>query len=299
MKPVDHKLRQKSGVAITEAYLRNECLDTTTKCYHSVNYDGSFRDCGYHQDMLTELCLLQNYYCCYCMRRIGENQHHATLEHIIPQSLGSTFGLSRAENMRINKELSDYYAFGHDAISLRRVRLTAYFLDVRKPRHIPPYPHTVAYHNFAMSCDGSFLPDTISSASCNNPRGNKLINPVYLASDIEAQVEYNKAGAMLPKSGVRLYTDITLCIDKAKLNCKQLTEIRRLWYEFRKLPLQDLYLLQNFNEITRRGKLVAKLMPIYGPKESSRLAQQYARISQWATFLAYDWFHSYYSSNYP
>lgn len=299
MKPVNHKLRQKSGVSITEAYLRNECFDTTTKCYHSVSYDGSFRDCGYRQRMLTELCLLQDYYCCYCMRRVGKNQSHATLEHIIPQSLGSTLGTDKAENKRIAYELRKYYSFGHDAISPRRVMLTNYFLAVRKPRQIPPHPHTVAYHNFAMSCNGSFLPDSISSVCCNNPRGDALVNPVYLASDIESQVEYKDNGIMLPKIGARLYSDIVLCINKAKLNCRELQEIRHLWYLLRKQPLQLLRDYENLNEINRRGKLVALLLPFYGAKEASKMAQTFARISQWATFLAYGWFYDYYNKNYP
>lgn len=249
--------------------------------------------------MLTELCLLQDYYCCYCMRRVGKNQSHATLEHIIPQSLGSTLGTDKAENKRIAYELRKYYSFGHDAISPRRVMLTNYFLAVRKPRQIPPHPHTVAYHNFAMSCNGSFLPDSISSVCCNNPRGDALVNPVYLASDIESQVEYKDNGIMLPKIGARLYSDIVLCINKAKLNCRELQEIRHLWYLLRKQPLQLLRDYENLNEINRRGKLVALLLPFYGAKEASKMAQTFARISQWATFLAYGWFYDYYNKNYP
>lgn len=67
----------------------------------------------------------------------------------------------------------------------------------------------------------------------------------------------------------------------------------------RKQPLQLLLDYENLNEINRRGKLVALLLPFYGAKESSKVAQHFARISAWSTFLAYDWFYDYYNENYP
>jgi len=107
--------------------------------------------------------------CCYCMKKL-KNHEEVSIEHIIPQSVAGNNGLNY------------YFQKNTEILNAKNVCLTADYFAANTPP-CPPYPHKVAYYNFAASCkDGE---------SCNNKRGNEDIEPIFLYANISKEVKYN------------------------------------------------------------------------------------------------------------
>ncbi|MDE6559207.1 MAG: hypothetical protein K2K29_04925 [Muribaculaceae bacterium] len=223
--------------------------------------------------MLNLLGELQDQYCCYCMRRINMGSDEATLEHIIPQSMTQT------------ADMKPYFDLGYDSLSSERLIATREFCGLYSP-DIPPRPHSVAYHNFALSCNGSFAEGGISMC-CNNYRGNSFVNPVYLNEGVADMVEYCCDGEMRPVSGCVLYGDIVDMIKNTGLNCKNLKTIRRIWYALSEVGLDDILNLKREKD---RKLLLLKYLD-WAPKELNKLVEFYIEDTHWDLLMSYKWFH--------
>lgn len=127
-----------------------------------------------YKNIIIDRVLLpeQHYRCCYCMKCLADHTY-STVEHIIPQNVSN------------NDQMNVY--FGGRAMNLNpdNVCLTQQYVENGFPEHNrnhrTPYPHLVAYHNFAAVCP-----------KCNNERSNKVIEPLFLYEGISEEVTYNE-----------------------------------------------------------------------------------------------------------
>lgn len=271
MKYLDHVRGRVRGCRITDSYLA-ACFNQQTRMY-SPDYEGTFRTSGRRDEMTSLLGELQDCHCCYCMRKIRMGTEEATLEHIIPQSVTQT------------SEMKPYFDLGYDSLRREHLIATREFCGLYSPV-IPPRPHTVAYHNFALSCNGSFV-DGGRSLCCNNYRGNAFVNPVYLNGGVADMVEYCRDGEMRPVSGCGLYGDIVDMIKDTGLNCNNLKMIRRIWFALSEVDLDSILSLKREKD---RKLLLLKYLD-WPPKELNKCIEFFIRDAHWDLLMAYRWFH--------
>lgn len=271
--------RHVDGNNITEKYLADKCVvsEKGRQVYRNIDYAGTFRP-DYSNEMAILLGDVQNDMCCYCMRRLPKGSTLITLEHIIPQSSSID-------------EFNRYISLGYDELSDRNLIHTDVFSgkSISTPR--PPLPHSVAYHNFLISCDGSFIPDNNSHLCCNNARQEKFLFPVFFDQDIEKNIEYTPSGEAKAGDNVKQKSKITIAISAAKLNCKSLVEIRQIWYCLRHIDLDSI-----INAVNDRKTRIILIMNYC---KDSYLMKKYATYSyKWELLLSYSWFHGYYKRHY-
>ncbi len=271
MKHVDHVRRQVRGTGITDTYL-SLCFNQVTRMYN-VDYNTSFRTTGKRDEMVNLFGELQQDLCCYCMRKIQRGTPQATLEHIIPQSTDRT------------QDMLPYFNLGYGSLNGDTLIASREFNRLHNP-DFPPRPHTVAYHNFALSCNGDFVPDG-ASICCNNRRGDAFVNPVYLNSDIETMIAYLPDGRIQPVSGSILFEDIVDLIRIVALNHDALKEIRWIWHELSSIPLNEIERIERNNE---RKQLLLKYLD-GEPKKINKLAEKYMDKDRWNRLMSYSWFH--------
>ena len=121
-----------------------------------------------HKQRLIDEVLLpeQDHRCCYCMRNIVNRMDEATIEHIVPQHTNTIV------------EMNHYFSARSGGLNNSSVCLTSDY--VIRGTVGAPYPHHVAYHNFAVAC-----------RECNNCRGHYEIEPIFLFTGIKREVSYN------------------------------------------------------------------------------------------------------------
>lgn len=274
MRYIDKESGYADGNHITDEYLENECKtsDPVSGCirYINIDYAGNFTNRGYKNRLLKLAMSKQQKYCCYCLRKIG-NSREATLEHIIPQKSTTANGY-------------DTYS----ELSTHEIILTGDF-QTSPNQNRPPYPHTVAWNNLVVSCNGRFpLDNNVSSRCCNNARSSDSAPPVYYLRDIEARIVYMQDGTILAQIG-DLYDNVRDTIRAAKLNCQSLKEIRRLWYLLRNIPYREIVkCLHNRNLRTKT------LISVFNMdnKKDVHFIFKYMKDEYWETFMRYHLFYT-------
>lgn len=271
--------RQVEGNGITEKYLNEKCVVTENRrrLYRNIDYSSSFCP-DYANTMCQLLGDVQHNLCCYCMRLLPKNSDIITLEHLIPQS-------SSEENFE------RYVSLGYDELSNETLATTERFSGSPTSTVMPPHPHTVAYHNFLISCDGSFVPDNNSHLCCNNARENKFIIPVFFNPSIADEIEYTPEGEIKAVETAPHKAGITTVISAARLNCKTLKEIRKIWYQFRHIDIHTIN--DAINNVKTRTLLLLK-----NCDKDITIKNKYAIEHKWQLLLSYSWFHHYYSTHY-
>lgn len=161
------------------------------------------------QRLLEEVLLPEQHNrCCYCMRHIADHTDDASIEHIAPQHTATQV------------TLNCYFSARSGGLNSRNVCLTADY--VRRGTVGAPYPHHVAYHNFAVAC-----------RQCNSSRMHHEIEPLFLFPDIHTEVVYNQYSGEAEWIYDPAYTkpDPELpTLEKIKLNRPLLKAIRSLWF---------------------------------------------------------------------
>lgn len=148
----------------------------------------------------------QDFHCCYCMRSIVDHTDDASIEHIIPQHTST-------------QDQMDVY-FSHGGLNNNNVCLTPNY--VRRNSVGAPYPHHVAYHNFAVACQ-----------KCNSSRGHNEIEPIFLFDNIENEVTYNQQTGEVEWIFDPAYVSVTPTLptlEKLDLNRPLLKAIRAVWF---------------------------------------------------------------------
>ena len=267
MQYINKKANENEGNLITDEYLENECKTTDQLTgdvrYQNIDYAGSFSSSGYKKQMLELGMVSQQRYCCYCLRKIGKSKS-ATLEHIIPQKSASTEGYDR-------------YA----ELSNQQVILTPEYTSEENQTR-PPHPHTVAWNNLVVSCDGRFpIDNQVSSHCCNNARSSEYAPPVYYLPDLESQLVYMQNGTLLPRDGNN-QNDIRATIGSAKLNCQALKEIRRLWYLLRDCSYKEIVAC-----LYDRDLRMKTLCTVFSMNDFSdvNMVVKYQKDEYWRTFM--------------
>lgn len=286
MKYIDKAKDKGRGDGLSGLYLETCCktVDPLTHSvkYMNVDYAGTFAP--YRKKLAGILMENQQRFCCYCMRKLN-GKERVTLEHIIPQTA------SQAEQ--------SYYQCINE-LSAREVVLTSDFVRNTNQKY-PPYPHTVAYNNLVASCDGTF-PDRqspFSSCCCNEKRGSKRAFPIYYLPNVESDIlEYLPNGRIMAKMGTNWYQQANDTIVSTKLNCRALTDIRKLWYLLRGVDYQGIC---DCRKEDKRQHLLAKILfdrNIIDVNEGYVLYEKFVKAEYWRTFMLYYWFYAYYKMHY-
>lgn len=221
MKYIDKNPHFQVGRDITDHYLETTCkVDDGNGNYHyqNVDYDGSFGDTGAKEAMMRLALDNQDGFCCYCMRDLHRQNQDVTLEHIIPQS---------SDVAKYNY----YIGLNVTPLSANNVVRTGAFTGVQNIV-IPPRPHTVTFENLVASCNGTFPDKTGSSQCCNHKRGNEDIYPMFYVVTVGNEITYTQDGSMQPNTQCTHQAEYRTTIQKARLNCTNLQDIRRLWHLF-------------------------------------------------------------------
>jgi 5-methylcytosine-specific restriction endonuclease McrA len=188
-----------------------------TQVWYGVNNDHLYSKLGLvlatgfnNKQRLIDTILLpeQSNRCCYCMRRIVDHSDEASIEHIIPQSTTS------------NTILSHYFSARSGGLNSANVCLSPDFINNGSVP--PPYPHHVAYHNFVIAC-----------RTCNSKRWHLEIDPLFLFSGINAEVNYNQYTGEAKWLFDPAYSDpapVFPTLEKAGVNRPILKAIRVVWF---------------------------------------------------------------------
>lgn len=285
MKYIDKAKSENRGNELSDIYLETCCKTvdplTHTVSYLNVDYAGTFTP--YRKKLKGVLMENQQRFCCYCMRKLNSKER-VTLEHIIPQTA------PRAE--------VPYYQSVKE-LSAKKVVLTSDFVGSNNQKY-PPYPHTVAYNNLVASCDGTF-PDRqapCSSCCCNEKRGSKRAFPIYYLPNVESDIlEYLPNGWIMAKMGTNWYQQANDTIVSTKLNCRALTDIRKLWYLLRGVDYQGIC---DCRKEDKRQHLLAEILfdGKINVKEGFALYEKFVKTEYWRTFMLYYWFYNYYKTHY-
>jgi hypothetical protein len=223
--------------------------------YPNDLYDAFSRDVNDNGERLYNLLkqiLLKEQHnrCCYCMRNLNSE----TLEHIIPNGL--------KDKVKFDDYLDTNTVLNKNAICFAPDYIA------NKQNSYPPYPHTVAHQNLAVSCD--------SKTHCNNFKGNKGIKPIIFYKTITEDIEYESNGfAKWNKE-----TEDIPTIEKLGLNDDTLKMIRRIW----------IYVLEsNKNIDTQRDDIIVELS--YGlSKDEEDILWKFDNNKQWELLKQYDYF---------
>lgn len=161
------------------------------------------------QKLIDEVLLPeQDNRCCYCMRQIADHNDEASIEHIIPKQTISPNQMNR------------YFTLRSGGLNSRNVCLTSYY--VNRGNVGAPYPHHVAYHNFAVACK-----------QCNNGRGSAEIEPLFLYRGIKNEVTYDQQTGEAEWTHDPAYNyplPELPTLEKVNLNRPILKAIRSVWF---------------------------------------------------------------------
>jgi hypothetical protein len=169
------------------------------------------------QDLLIDLLLKeQNYYCCYCMRKLDFEDEEKTLEHLIPNKIKS-------------KAKFDTYLNPETVLNDKNVCFSEDFTN-NQETNFPPYPHTVAYHNLTVSCNGK-ISHSDFPIHCNLKRGNEYVKPFILHPKISEEFKYNPDGFVCwEDKDNKKKEEKEKTLNILGLNIDRLRMIRRIWF---------------------------------------------------------------------
>lgn len=158
-------------------------------------------------------------YCCYCMRRINASNIHSTIEHVIPKSVSDIDTYSK------------YFSVPSELEADQHVMVLKEVFFTRHKNQAPPFPHHIAYENFAASCDGRLPQSNSQHKCCNNFRGDNYIPPIMFMRNIHNEFKYKSQSGFViwkdnPNIDKRSRKDY---IDTLGLNCEKLRMIRMIW----------------------------------------------------------------------
>lgn len=280
MKYIDKEAHLQAGRDITDQYLDTACkVDDGNENYHyqNVDYDGSFGKSG-AKDAMAQLALdSQGNLCCYCMRDLHLQNQDVTLEHIIPQS---------SDVAKFNY----YIGLNVPPLTADNVMRTGDFTGVQNIK-VPPRPHTVTFENLVASCDGTFPDKTGSSQCCNHKRGNDDIFPLFYVVTVGNDITYTEDGSMQPNAQCAHHAEYRVTIEKARLNCTNLQDIRRLWHLFAGERMETLVSCLADKDM----RWVLLMQVLYHDAglmaQDARIQTKFMKNDYWKTFLMYHWFH--------
>ncbi len=199
-------------------------------------YKGFRGNRGKHELIDNVLIPEQSHLCCYCQKRMGDHTD-VTIEHIIRQ------GIANEVAMR------PYFKPEYKGLNARNVCHTDDFIqNNRRPK---PYPHKVAYHNFAIACQ-----------RCNTARGHQDIDIPFLYPNIETEVTYDRSTGKVKWNNDPFVPSLTekYTLDKLELNVPILKAIRAIWIFGKDHPAANYSTPDTIRTLKQRKELVYRTM---------------------------------------
>ena len=301
MKYIDQALRRTDFNEYTVKFLTDELRAdgkfrinlADKKCYsrfskRDYKKGEAFADTG-KTGWLNVLLDEQNHHCCYCMRRLGNDE--VSVEHVVPEKF---------DNQDENTEYAFYAGKAcciNDFVELGSLVAQRTFANSAAVAAMTRFPHLVAHSNMTAACTDEKRDGNEIGCCCNNHRGNARILPLMLMADVEQNVEYSDDGTLQV-----LYpnTDNIVAETIARLNINNdtLKEVRYLWRLISQTDYSREDLLQ-MNQM-QRIKLFKQMFGVQAFAVINLNYQKYAdginssTNVYWNLLMQYDWFLNYY-----
>lgn len=151
--------------------------------------------------------------CCYCMRNL-QKCNMITVEHIMCDHAADKAELDR---YRTRPTELDGLPHSDDFKSMNPIKY-------------PPHPHSIAYQNLILSCDGDLFRENAKPVCCNLKRQHKFLLPFILYSDITEKFVYTVDGIAQWVDDPEPPDSKNNAMRILGLNCSVLKMIRRIWF---------------------------------------------------------------------
>lgn len=240
---------------------------------------------GWLQILLDE----QDRYCCYCMRRLEEDE--VSVEHVVPESLE---GFDEREEF-------GFYAAHADCID-NHVALGSEVAQQAFPTNesvaaLTKFPHLIAHSNLTAACMWKKTSGEEIGCCCNNSRQNNRILPFMLMPDVEQHVIYSTDGTLqvLYPNTDNIVVDT---IKRLNINNDTLKEIRHIWYLI-SLTQYNYHYIANLDEVERS----ALFKTLFLKNSFAEVEERYRKYAHginsqtpvyWNLLMKYDWYLDYY-----
>ena len=275
MKYIDKSLKKSQGEIIVSEFL--DCFHRRTGTYPNDMYnafsseiDDAHNHAKFLQRLKDEVLMSeQDGHCCYCMRNL-QTCRKVTVEHIMP-------------NHAVNKEELDEY----------RIRPTE--LDglphpddfkAMNPIAYPPHPHSIAYQNLVLSCDGDFFRENSKAMCCNLKRMHKFLPPFILYPDIAQRFVYTVDGMAEWIDDPEPPESKDNAMRILGLNTSVLRMVRRIWFFCNDNALNPL--------LGNRENIINTMMGNFNPSSTTEneinMLLNFKKDKYWNLLLAYDAF---------
>lgn len=201
-------------------------------------YTGFWGNRGKHQLIDSVLLPEQSYTCCYCQKHLGSHcDGDVTIEHIIRQHIPDAASMTM------------YFKPQYIGLNARNVCHSDDF--VQKNKHPKPYPHRVAYHNFAIACQ-----------RCNTARQHQDLDIPFLYPLIESEVTYNRSTGKAKWNNDPFIPSLTekYTLDKLELNVPLLKAIRAIWLYGKDHPVSSYSTPDTIANKSQRRDLIYRTM---------------------------------------
>lgn len=225
-----------------------------------------------------------NCFCCYCMRRLFSEipkRENVTLEHIVPHKIKEhewehdKDKYLRYPNLQGDKIMICYGGKLSPEQTVTKITRT-------------PFPHYVSYHNLVVSCDGKIYDgDTAKkSCCCNNKRGEKFVDPIYLSQESCDNVKYTSDGFFIyeePDSDEKWAG-----ADCLALNMDWLVLVRKMWKQLADSEYTAEDVEAAYNDIELRQNIIDDI------DGEQKIGAWNDKNDIWKLFSEYMWFYNYY-----
>lgn len=219
MKYIDKALGKQQGEAVVTEFLN--CFYRRKGTYpqdfykaFSEEIDDAHGHVKFHQRLKNEVLMPeQEGRCCYCMRNL-QKSGKATVEHIMPNHAAD------------KKELDEYRSRPTELDGLPHPD----DFKSMNPVVYPPHPHSIAYQNLVLSCDGDIFKENSRPVCCNLKRRHTFLHPFILYHDIEEKFFYTEDGMAEWTDDPEPPESKGNAMRILGLNIPVLRMIRRIWF---------------------------------------------------------------------
>lgn len=275
MKHIDKSLKKQQGEQIITDFLNRFYNRTGTYpndmySAFSSEIDDAHNHVKFRQRLMDEvLTPEQEGLCCYCMRKLSAC-NKVTVEHIMP-------------NHAINKvELDEYRTRATELDGLPHPD----DFKSQNPIVYPPHPHSIAYQNLILSCDGDFFKENTKPMCCNLKRKHQFLLPFVLYSNITQTFVYTVDGTAEWIENPEPPESPRNAIKILNLNNSVLKMIRRIWFFCKDNGIDLRYAGKDFVVNTMMGYLAS---PNITEKEINMLLN-FKKDKYWKLLFEYDAF---------
>lgn len=219
MKYIDKSLKRSQGEAIVTEFLncflrRLGTFPDDMYNAFSKEIDDNHNHIKFLQRLKDEVLMPeQDGHCCYCMRNLKACRR-ITVEHIMP-------------NHADNKEELDMYR--KKPTELDGLPHSEDFKKM-EPITFPPHPHSIAYQNLVLSCDGDLFKENSKAICCNLKRMHKFLLPFILYPDITKKFVYTMDGMAEWTEDPEPPESKGNAMKILGLNNQVLRMVRRIWF---------------------------------------------------------------------